>query len=222
MEYSPQLNDWTILYTKEATRIELQVLPEQVPTQARPLVIATIYIENNANMLIDIRSIERATQIIEFINSYIPNTVTEITHAAIYNELITVTHQQPESARDIDYDDIFNEKRMTIIDPNKAAQEMEAISAQYDDKQEALKVLIKNSEEKSKKPLPKVEKFPVHYYEEGISQFEWLCKMRQMIAMQHFLGHKNFFFHDLIYKKLSNSKEFKELAAKVEEEIVGT
>ena len=83
MLYDESLNDWVVNYADEAAKIKLKVAPSNVPKKARPLIIATIYIDNEHAMLVDVRSIERAAKMIEFINKYIPKKAAEITHAAI-------------------------------------------------------------------------------------------------------------------------------------------
>lgn len=55
-------------YADEASKIKLKIPPNKVPKQARPLIIATIYIDNENFMIIDVRSIERAEKIIEHVS----------------------------------------------------------------------------------------------------------------------------------------------------------
>lgn len=203
IDYNSELEDWTVRYEDEAASIDLKVSPSEVPAQAQPLIIATIYMDNNELMLIDVRSIERAARIIEFINKYISRDFAEMTHAAIYNKLITTTQQD---AKDLDFDDVFNENRITVIDPEKTLSELKANAAQYEDKQQAMEAALKKSQENAKKPLPEVEKFPTHYYEDGIGHFETMCRLRQAIATQHFLGRKDFTFYDLMQELFNNGK----------------
>ena len=214
MNYDEKLNDWVVYYTAEAAKPKLNVPPSKVPKEARPLIIATIYIDNESAMLIDIRSIERATKMLELINKYIPKKVVEVTHAAIYNKLITATGSDPKSTVDVDYDDIFNQKNVTVIDPEKIIQESHEIAAQYEDKEERLEALFQRTQDNAKKPLPKVEKFPAHYYEDGINSFNTTCSMRQIIAMQHYLGNKDFSFYDLtqelVHKNVDQSQSEEE------------
>lgn len=156
-------------------------------------------------MLIDTRSIERAEKIIGFIDRHVPKTTAEVTYAAIYNKLVTVTKDDPETAIDIDYDDIFNQKNITVIDPEKAFRESEEIAAQYEDKEKRMQAIFQQTNDNAKKPLPTVEKFPIYYYEEGIESFKTACQMRQVIAMQHFLGKEDFSFYDLTQKLVRDS-----------------
>ncbi len=80
-------------------------ITSQPPKEAQPLIIATIYIENETTMLVDVRSIERAAKLIEFIDRYVPKSIAEVTHAAIYNQLISVSKDKmQEEVNDIDYE----------------------------------------------------------------------------------------------------------------------
>ncbi|PIQ43420.1 MAG: hypothetical protein COV52_05335 [Gammaproteobacteria bacterium CG11_big_fil_rev_8_21_14_0_20_46_22] len=189
--------EWVLMYTAETSRLGLSIPPKQVPKEMQPLVIATCYIEDKQTLLVDVRSIERAEKIIRFIDRKVPREVAAITHAAIYNRLITTN---PKNPTDVDYDEIFNEQRITVIDPENFLQDMTTTSKQYDDKDQAREAVFRQIEENAKKLLPEVEKMPVHYYEEGIASFKMTCQMRQFIAMQHFLGNTEFSFYDIMQK----------------------
>lgn len=205
MKYDENLDDWIIMYTDEAGKIGLQVSPKKVPKKAQPLVIASIYTESENTMLVDVRSIERAAKIIELIDKYVPKKVAEITHTAIYNKLITVNGNNQESVNDIDYDEIFSQMNITVIDPEKTIKESEKIAAQYKDKEERIQAIIQKTQDDAKKPLPEVEKFPIYFYEEGITAFATACRMRQMIAMKHYQGYQNYSFYDLTQEFVSEN-----------------
>ena len=202
--YDEKLNDWVVEYSHEAAHIGLKVKPNQVPKEAQPLIIATLYIDNETTMLVDVRSIERATKLIEFINQHIPKAIAEITHAAIYNKLITVSSDEKrEEVRNIDHDEIFSQGNVFVVDPEKTMREAKAIAKKYKNKDEGLSAMMQKTQDDAKKPLPLVEKFPVYYYEEGIESFSMTCLMRQMIAMKHYFGDVGYSFYDLIQESLS-------------------
>lgn len=206
LKYDESLNDWVVEYVHEASNIGLSVKPKQVPKEAQPLLIATIYIENDTTMLMDVRSIERASKLIEFIDKYVPRNIAQITHAAIYNQLITASTGQKDTF-DIDYDDIFNQKNIFVVDPEKAFRDAEEIAQKYQDKNERLQAIMQKTQDDSKKPLPKVEKFPVHFYEEGIKHFSMSCQMRQAIAIKHYEGNVNYSFYDLTQEFLNKNTD---------------
>ena len=195
-DYDDELDDWTVRYEAEAASIRLTIPPHKVPSEVQPLIIATLYIEKGV-MLVDVRSIERAARMIEFLDKHIPRTASEITAAAIYNKLVTTPAQDLQAVKDIDYDDIFNEQRTKVIDTEKFIVEINLIASQYADKEEAREAAFRATRENAKKQLPEVEKFPTHYYEEGISHFEIACRFRQMIALQHYLGKADYSLYDL-------------------------
>lgn len=107
-------------YAHEAAKIGLNKKPSQVPKNVQPLVIATIYIEGEATMLVDVRSIERAVKLTDFIDKYVPRGIAEITHAAIYNQLVTVSKDGgSKEISDIDFDEIFKQKNIYFLDIEK-------------------------------------------------------------------------------------------------------
>ena len=160
LKYHDELNDWVVEYADEAAKIGLGVEPNKVPKEIQPLIIATIYIENDTTMLVDVRSIERASKLIEFINKYVPKNTAEITHAAIYNQLITASGDRAqEGISDIDYDEIFNQKNIFVVDPEKAIRDAELIAEKHQDKDERIQEMMKKTREDSKKPLRKWKNF---------------------------------------------------------------
>lgn len=200
VDYYEESDEWAIFYTDEAANIQLGLPPEKVPPEAQPLIIARLHMPDEHSMVIDVRSIERASKILEFIYHQIPRKIAEVTHAAIYNQLITA--DSPEGAMLVDFTEIFDKQDITLIDPEKTIAEMEEIAALYEDKREALIVVTEKTLENSRKPLPKVEKFPVYLYDEvdELYHFETMCQIRQVIAMQHFNGNTDFTFYDIAQK----------------------
>ena len=61
---------------------------------------------------------------------------------------------------------------------------------------------LQATEESSKKPLAKVERLSVHFYEEGIKDFETSLRMREMIAIQYWLGNKDYSFYKLMQERI--------------------
>lgn len=47
---------------------------------------------------------------------------------------------------------------------------------------------------------PRVEKFPVNYYEEKPESFYMFCYMRQSVAIKHFFGEVDYTMYDLVQK----------------------
>jgi hypothetical protein len=66
------------------------------------------------------------------------------------------------------------------------------------DPQEKVRIALEDMQARAKQPLPDIERFPVYYYEEGIQGFETTLQMRQIVAMQHWLGNSEYSVFDAI------------------------
>jgi len=66
------------------------------------------------------------------------------------------------------------------------------------DPQERLKVVMEDMETSSKQPLPEIERFPIHFYEDGIDGFALTLRLRQLVALQHWLGNTTYTLMDAI------------------------
>jgi hypothetical protein len=54
--------------------------------------------------------------------------------------------------------------------------------------------------QESHTPLPDVEKFPVHFYEDGILSLETALKLRQIVAFEHWQGNTAYTLGDVMKK----------------------
>lgn len=87
---------------------------------------------------------------------------------------------------------------MEINDPGKIINELKNITSSTKNPLKKVKIALKHMENNSKRPLPEVERFPIHFYEEGITGLEGALRMRETIAFQHWEGNKDYTFHDLM------------------------
>ncbi len=46
--------------------------------------------------------------------------------------------------------------------------------------------------------MPEIERLPVHYYEDGIQGFSTALKLRQIVAVQHWLGNPGYTLFDAL------------------------
>ncbi len=71
-------------------------------------------------------------------------------------------------------------------------------TADVRDPEEKIKIVLEDLESRAKEPLPEIERFPVHYAEDGIEGFKLALRFRQLVAMQHWLGHPEYTLGDAI------------------------
>jgi hypothetical protein len=155
-------------------------------------VIGSLFLRQPDEMLIDLRSCERAVAAVEFFDRHFSRDIVEVTRAAVVNKLMSAenAHLTPT--------DIFDHESITDIDPEGAVQQIKHLVANVQDPAERFRLALEDSQTRAKQPLPAIERFPVHFYEDGLQSFETTLKIRQIIAMQHWLGDRDYSMHDAI------------------------
>jgi len=126
-----------------------------------------------------------------------------VTDIAVVNKLFRHNPDGPPR-----HNDFFSEDSVEIKDPDKLMKELAELTSAAANPTEKLRIALSHSENTAKKTLPDVERFPTHFYEDGITGVEGSLKCRAIIAHRHFIGDTDYSFHDLmqeIVPKMQNS-----------------
>lgn len=177
-----------INYTKEARNFGLSIPHHQVPKMLYPIILAEGHFTSAKTLLLDLRSFERGARMIEFMDKHIDRAIAKITHAATYNRIHRANASTLQTFKHVDYDALFAEKNLHIIDPMASLEKLQQVTAHTHDQDEKLLAFEAYFEQIKSEKIPQVEKFPIHYYEEGISSFEIGSKLRIMLAYEHVTG----------------------------------
>src|SRR6266516_3307621 len=84
LEYDASQKRWVWLYTEEA-----RALPLKDRRAANNVVLGEFVFKSARDVVLNLRSFERATQAIVFFDTYIPRTVARVTAATIANRLLS-------------------------------------------------------------------------------------------------------------------------------------
>lgn len=188
---------WVWLYQSEAKKLKFATPYSKLPSHARPIVIGSFRFPQDDVMWLDVRSCERATKAIVFFDRRIQRSAAQVTHAAVVNRLFDAT-----TASLPPLDALFDDEKITERRPEdilRAAEPLKAIQDIHQRMEKAFALI----EQGSQAPLPEVEKFPVHFYEDGITSLETALKMRQIVAFEHWRGNTDYTLGDVI-KKISS------------------
>lgn len=185
---------WVWLFQSETKKFKFATPYGKIPKHRRPLVLGVFHFPQDDVMWLDVRSYQRATKAIVFFDRRIPRSASQVTHAAIVNRLFGVT-----TATLPPLDALFDEAKIIEKDPEEILQAAAPLGA-IPDVRERIDKAFALIDQKSREPLPDVEKFPVHFYEEGIKSFETALKLRQMVAFEHWQGNTAFTFGDMMKK----------------------
>jgi hypothetical protein len=194
LEYDPTRKRWVWLYAHEAKRLRFPRSSAQVPKQLHPIVIGAFFLRSAEALLLDLRSCERALVAIPFVDAHLPRRLVELEDAEVVNRLFPAT----EANLKLTPDALFDAHIGTGIDPDALVRRLAEKTAHARDPGEKLEIALADLQARAREPLPEVERFPVHYAEDGIGGLELALRLRQMVAMQHWLGNTGYTLGDAI------------------------
>jgi hypothetical protein len=150
-----------------------------VPEEIFPVHLATCRLRGDAEMVVDVRSFERAWRLVLFFDRYIGRKIAEVTHIATYNRFVkrTPSDAMADDLLSWDYDTLFLPGAMQIIYDSSLDEDDEELLSD-----EQQKALDDDMFKKLDEPLPKVTKMPVRFYEKGIAHLKFLLNARQLVA----------------------------------------
>jgi hypothetical protein len=145
-------------------------------------------LRTNETLLLDLRSCERAILAIPFFDSQLPRKLVELENAEVVNQLFPATKTNLKLTPDA----LFDRQIGTGIDPEALVQRLTEKTTDVRGPEEKIKITLTDLESRAKEPLPEIERFPVHYAKDGIDGFKLALRLRQMVAMQHWLGNPEY------------------------------
>lgn len=196
-----QGNDkFLINYIYETENFDLDVKCTGIPKEIQPIILAKVKIIDEKTMVLDLRSFERGWCMIEFLNNYVNREVAEITHIATYNKMHKTTKQDAPNLMNFDYDELFSEENTYRPDVgfSQLMSDAETMSSLKEKQQSMMRFMDKLATEK---PVL-IEKFPTHFYEDGINSVKLTLRLRQRLAHEHMLGNTSLNMHQLLEKTM--------------------
>jgi hypothetical protein len=196
MSYDATQDRWVWLFDHEAKNLAFEKGLHEIPKDLYPVIMGSFFSDNDNEMYLDLRSHTRAIQAITFFDQHIPREIAEVTDVFVLNRFVL--------QKDIDllknFDNFF--KNVSVV--NNATEMDERILKANDNAQ----FLVNFLHESGKKLVPSVEKFPTHYYEDGITSFRFSLQAAAFIALKYHEG-KILTRNELIEIMMSKAKEKK-------------
>ena len=193
LDYDAPRKRWVWLYTDEA-----KSLPFKDKRAADNTVLGEFVFKGSDEVVLNLRSLERATQAITFFDEHIPRTVARVAEVTISNRLLSVA----EASALTSLDQYFERADVIVKDPETLVETLKGLATSIPDNRDRLTAVMQYMEDKAKQPVPAMERFPLHYYEEGIRSIEAFLAPHQVIAMQHWQGNTDYTRHNLIQDML--------------------
>src|SRR6266705_441937 len=189
LEYDASQTRWVWLYTAEA-----RTLSFKDRRAADNVVLGEWVFKGKTEVVLNLRSFERATNALVFFDHHIPRTVAHVTAVTVSNRLLSMA----EAATLTSLDQYFEHAEVVAKDPAALLQTLEDLTSSIPDAHERLAVVAHYMEDKAKQPVPAMERFPLDYDDEGIRAVEALLAPHKVIAMPHWQGNTDYTRHDLV------------------------
>jgi hypothetical protein len=190
MDFDPKEERWVWLYEHEARTLEFRTPYASIPRQNRPVVIGSFFLKGSKAFL-DLRSFDRALRAIPFFHEHVGPDAARITHAAVVNRLFEAREQVPSNL-----DSFFFSHEMVERRPEESIEDFKSsIQRRRAEGEGDLRSVV---EERAKVALPEIEKFPVHFYEDGINSLKAVLRMREVVAFEHWKGNVDYTLYDVL------------------------
>jgi tetratricopeptide (TPR) repeat protein len=189
LEYDASQTRWVWLYTEEA-----RTLPFKDRRAGKNVVLGEFVFKGKRDVVLNLRSFERATNALVFFDHHIPRTVARVTAMTVSNRLLSTA----EAASLGSLDQYFDHAEVVVTDPASLLRDVEDLVARTPDLHERFALLDQYLTDRAQAPVSALERLPVHYYEDGIRAVEALLSIRQVRAMHHWQGNTSYTYQDMI------------------------
>jgi tetratricopeptide (TPR) repeat protein len=189
IDYDASQRRWVWLYTEEA-----KTLPFHDRRAAANTVLGEFVHKGPEEVVLNLRSFERALHAITFFDTHMPRTVARITAATVSNRLLSVA----EAASLGSLDQYFDHAEVIVKDPESFLQALHDRAPRTPDAHERFALVEHAMAEYAQAPVPAMERLPLHYYEDGLRAVEALLSLRKVLAMQRWHGNTEYTLHDVM------------------------
>jgi hypothetical protein len=189
LEYDASQARWVWLYTEEA-----RTLPFKDRRAGKNVVLGEFVFKGQTEVVLNLRSFERATNALVFFDHHIPRMVAHVTAMTVSNRLLSTA----EAASLGSLDQYFDHAEVVVTDPASLLHDVEELVARTPDLHERFALLDQYMTDRAQAPVPTMERLPLSFYEDGIGAVEALLSIRQVIAMHHWQGDTSYTYQDMI------------------------
>ncbi len=191
-------NRWVWLYVAEARKIQFA---NQPPEKER-IIIGEFIFKGKDELVLNLRSIERALEAIVFFDQYFSRNNVSVTDITMINRLFDI--KEIRSIKSIDY--LFERSDVLVRNPDKIIQQLMDIKSKAESEIDRFIEIEHFIQKLVNEPEPEIERFPFNYYENGINSLKFALALRQKTAIEHWKGNTKYTAMDAIKDMLNAAK----------------
>ncbi|MBF2047843.1 MAG: hypothetical protein EDM05_57690 [Leptolyngbya sp. IPPAS B-1204] len=197
IEYEPERDRWNWLYEAEAKKLRFTRSYGALTAADKPLILGYFTFRGEEQMLLDLRSFERATHAIDFFDKRINRYAATPTHMRIVNRLFSL-EDMPNREIHPSLDPFFDRENVPCL-AHQMEQQFEQIEADYaDDPEGKEKALQAYLDQHMNQPHPEIEELIIHPDKIDRLGLPMALQMRQVEAFEHWRGNFTFRATDVI------------------------
>jgi hypothetical protein len=155
IDYDASQARWVWLYTEEA-----KTIPFNDRRAADNTVLGEFVRKGPEEVVLNLRSFERALHAIAFFDTHIPRAVARVTAMTVSNRLVSVA----EAAALGSLDQYFDTAEVVVQDPAVFLQTLHDRAARTPDAHERFALVEHAMADYAQTPVPAMERLPLHYY----------------------------------------------------------
>ena len=198
IDHEPIHNRCVWLYVAEARKIQFV----NQPPEKESIIIGEFIFKGKDELVLNLRSIERALEAIVFFDQYLSRNNVSVTDITMINRLFDI--EEIRSIKSIDY--LFEGSDVLVRNPDKITQELMDIKSKAKSEIDRFIEFEHYIQKLVKEPEPAIERFPFNYYENGINSLKFALAQRQKTAIGHWKGNTKYTAMDAIKDMLNAAK----------------
>ena len=216
------LQRWRWAYEHEAQKLRFENRSyAKIPKEAKPVIIGEFFWRGEQELLLEVRSFERAIKALEFFERRINPRAAQATKLRVVNRFFAGEEPKVEQLLESPYDSFFDGDDVDIPDPEQLLKEAQEVKQSQKAQEGSTEPWIHDLEAKLKEKTPEIEEIPLGFYQEeglGLDGLQMALTLRKLEASQHFAGNENFSQYDLIEKMTESLLEMlpEELTAQLQ------
>jgi hypothetical protein len=160
-------------------------------------------------MFLEVRSFERATKGISFFDQKIPRSVAKVTDIVIVNKLLDESEKELITRHPV-FDRLLPADKENLENAGAKLRELTRGKKPRNeqDRQAIQARVLQLMEKKMNEPVPRIERMPTNYHEDGIEPLESLLRIRQGWASRRWQGDESLTMNDFIEDLVSSPEPF--------------
>ena len=188
---------WRWIYEYEAQKLRFERSYSKIDKEVKPVVIGEFFWRGDSELLLEVRSFDRAIKALEFFAKRINPRVAQAKKLRVVNRFFAAQEPKIEQLLKSPYDRFFDGDEVEF----QLNQQQLQVEQFHNLEQENPEALFESLEAKMKQKIPEIEEIPLDYNQEkelNWSRLQMTLIFRQIEAQHRFAGNEKFSQYEIV------------------------